>query len=93
MNRLPTRIFQAKQFQFIHTNGMQNTNIDDLVNKLKNGHEDPYDLLARYVLYLQNNSNISPLTLKQWVVTVKNFLEYNDVDISPKEVPTEIEAA
>jgi len=93
VNRLPTRIFHAKQFQFIHTNGMQNTNIDDLVNKLKNGHEDPYDLLARYVLYLQNKSNISPLTLKQWVVTVKNFLEYNDVDISPKEVPTEIEVA
>lgn len=29
--------------------------------------------------------NVSNLTLKQRVVTVKNFLEYNDVDISPRK--------
>jgi integrase len=27
---------------------------------------------------------MSTLTLKQWVVTAKNFLEYHDIDISPR---------
>ena len=31
------------------------------------------------------NSSISTLTLKQRVVTVKNFLQYCDVDISPRK--------
>jgi integrase len=34
---------------------------------------------------LQTNYNISTLTLKQRVVTVKNFFEYYDVDISPRK--------
>jgi len=34
---------------------------------------------------LQNYSTISTLTLKQRVVTVKNFLEYHDVDLSPRK--------
>ena len=35
---------------------------------------------ARY----QGERNISASTLKQRVVTVKNFLEYHDIDISPR---------
>jgi integrase len=60
--------------------------IDILVDMIKEGHEDVYNIMSKYILYLQNNSNsISSLTLKQWVVTVKNFLEYHDVDISPRK--------
>jgi integrase len=77
--------FRLKSFNSFILTECSNIYIDDLINKLKNGHENPYEILGRYVLYLQNNNNISPLTLKQWVVTVKNFLEYNDVEISPRK--------
>src|SRR5918995_3536076 len=48
-----------------------------------------YDLLNGYVSYLANTINndghkISSLTLKQRVVTAKNFLEYHDIEISPR---------
>jgi integrase len=35
--------------------------------------------------YLQQNYTVSTLTLKQRVITVKNFFEYYDVDISPRK--------
>jgi integrase len=60
-------------------------NLDDLVEQIKKGSQDPYDILNNYIGYLQQNSRVSSLTLKQLVVTVKNFLEYNDVDISPRK--------
>jgi integrase len=59
--------------------------LDDMVEQIKKGIQDPYDILNNYICYLQENTHVSPLTLKQWVVTVKNFLEYNDVDISPRK--------
>jgi hypothetical protein len=33
--------------------------IDDLVTKIKEGSEDPYDILSSYVIYLQTSYNIS----------------------------------
>ena len=62
------------------------TTVDDIIKKIKEGAYDPYDVLSNYSAYLQNSSkNISSLTLKQRVVTAKNFLEYHDVDISPRK--------
>ena len=58
--------------------------IDNLLNKIKDGNQDVYDLLNGYAAYLKN-CNINGLTLKQRIVTVKNFLEYHDVDISPRK--------
>jgi integrase len=46
---------------------------------------DIYDILSGYSAYLQQSYTVSALTLKQRVVTVKNFLEYHDVDISPRK--------
>ena len=46
---------------------------------------DPYDVLSSYISYLQTSNNISALTLKQRLITAKNFLEYFDVDISPRK--------
>jgi len=57
--------------------------IDDLLVRLKNRRQDPYNLLNNYAAYMRN-CNISGLTLKQRIVTVKNFFEYCDVDISPR---------
>jgi hypothetical protein len=60
-----------------------NQGIDDLLAKIKMGDQDPYNLLNSYAAYLKN-CNISALTLKQRIVTIKNFLEYSDIDIIPR---------
>ena len=56
--------------------------MDDFISKIKKK-GDPYSILTEYARYL-GNRNISTSTLKQRVVTVKNFLEYHDIDISPR---------
>jgi integrase len=61
------------------------TALDNLIMKIREGREDPYDILSNYIIFLQNNSNISSSTLKARVITAKNFLEYCDVDISPRK--------
>ena len=55
----------------------------ELISKIKKNKEDAYALLNRYARYLSEN-RISTITLKQRVVTIKNFLEYHDIDISPR---------
>ncbi|MFZ0897000.1 MAG: tyrosine-type recombinase/integrase, partial [Candidatus Nitrosopolaris sp.] len=58
--------------------------IDNLLLKIKKGNQDPYNILNGYAAYL-TNSNVSALTLKQRIVTVKNFFEYSDIDITPRK--------
>jgi integrase len=60
------------------------TSTDDLIKQIKEGHEDPYNVLSSYVAYLQGTRHISSLTLKHGLTTAKNLLEYNDIDISPR---------
>ena len=57
--------------------------LDDIIFRIKKNKQDPYSLLTEYARYL-GERNISALTVKQRVVTVKNFLEYHDIDISPR---------
>ena len=59
--------------------------LDNLIIDLKDGCQDPYDILGNYIVYLQNHHNISSGTLKARIITAKNFLEYHDVDISPRK--------
>ena len=59
--------------------------LDDLIKLINEGLQDPYDVLCNYIIYLQSSNSISTLTLKQRVTTAKNFLEYFDVDISPRK--------
>lgn len=61
------------------------TTLDTLIMGIKEGNEDPYDVLTDYITYLQNTCDISPNTLKARTITAKNFLEYDDVDISPRK--------
>jgi len=58
---------------------------DHIIEDIKVGSDDVYDILSGYSVYLQNNSDISAITLKQRIITAKNFLEYHDVDISPRK--------
>jgi hypothetical protein len=77
-----TRLNDFKEF--IANEYDNHLSIDNLLVKIKNGDQDTYNLLNDYAAYLKN-SDISVLTLKQRIVTVKNFLEYHDVDISPRK--------
>ena len=61
------------------------TNVDNLIKKTKEGYYDVYDVLSRYSIFLQNKGNISTTTLQQRVITTRNFLEYYDIDISPRK--------
>jgi integrase/recombinase XerD len=71
-------------FRGFITNKYDNSlTIDDLLSKIKKGNESPYNILDCYAAYLTNR-NVSALTLKQHVVTVKNFFEYCDIDIIPR---------
>jgi integrase len=63
--------------------------IDKFVYGIKEGKFDMYEVLRDYCIYLQG-SNIHTTTLKQRVVTVKNFLEFNDIDISPRKFKIKI---
>jgi integrase len=69
-------IFVSKEYK---------TNVDSIISKIKEGVEDPYDILSSYIAYLQDTSSISTFTLKQRIVTAKNFFEYYDTDISPRK--------
>jgi integrase len=64
-----------------------NLGIENIVPKMRIGKIDPYDVLSRYTLYLKQKTNniISPNSLKNHVITIKNFFEYSDIDISPRK--------
>jgi integrase len=71
--------------------------LDDVINELKskgdnnnnnnnNNKIDPYDLLSGFVAYLEEEERIeNPNTIRYFVATARNFLEYNDVEISPRK--------
>jgi integrase len=61
-----------------------NLSVDDIIVQLSDVKINVYDMLRNYVLHL-NNKSISPLTLKNEIITIRNFLEYLDIDISPRK--------
>jgi integrase len=65
--------------------------MDNLLIMLKQGNLDPYNLLNGYAAYLRNR-NVSALTMKQRVVTIKNFFEYCDIDIKSTEIQVKSKA-
>lgn len=74
--------------QFIQTN--YQLDMDELIKTMnvpgKGPKVDVYDMLSSYVSYLHTSGRVTPITLKQWVTTAKNFLEYWDVEISPRKL-------
>jgi hypothetical protein len=63
--------------------------LDDIINELKNGDNskiEPYDLLSGFVTYLEEEEGVeNPNTIRYYVTTARNFLEYNDVEITPRK--------
>ncbi|MPZ05722.1 MAG: tyrosine-type recombinase/integrase [Nitrososphaeraceae archaeon] len=65
-------------------------NIDNLIHKIlnydnqnKETNLNPYDVLSSYAAYL--TGTIAPITIKQRVVTAKNFFEYCDIEVSVRK--------
>jgi integrase len=77
------RLNNFRKFISAHYDGRITT--DNLIARIKEGSENPYSVINNYAAYLLNSNNISNVILKQRVITAKNFLEYNDVDISPRK--------
>ena len=50
-----------------------NLRIDDLITRIKEGKDDVFEVLNEYSSYL-SNTNISSITIKQRVVTVRTSL-------------------
>ena len=65
-------------------------NIDKLIQQLKNKKFDPYDILNDFCIFLHNNCNIGSITFRDKIITVKNFLEFHDIDISPRKFKLKI---
>ena len=64
--------------------------MDNLIQQLKNKEYDPYYVLNDYCIFLQNNYNFSSVTIRDKIITVKTFLEYNDIELSPKKFKLKI---
>ena len=69
-----------------YTFGRYGLEIQNIVTGIKKAKIDPYELLTGYILFLkQENNTIAPNSLKNHVITIKNFLEYSDIDINPRK--------
>jgi integrase len=93
MNKTTANQYQTRLNSFsnyVAKEYSKTVSIDDLIERIREGTEDPFDILNGYVGFLKQKdknprTSLSPVTLKSRVVTVKNFLEYYDVDISPRK--------
>jgi integrase len=84
MNKLTAKQYYSRlQIFEIFVEDKYSLGVEDIISKVKDSNIDPYSLLKEYAKYL-SESKISTVTVKQRVVTVKNFLEYQDIDISPR---------
>jgi integrase len=89
-NEYNTRLSNFEKFlasQYGNNNNI--INLDGFVEGLREGKFDVYETLGDYCIYLQN-SNIHTSTLKQRIVTAKNFLEFHDIDVSPRKFKLKI---
>jgi hypothetical protein len=66
--------------------------IDEAVNKVLKRRRrttkevDVHDILSGYIPYLREEERIqNPNTIRAWIITATTFLEYHDLDISPRK--------
>lgn len=60
-------------------------NLKEMIHRINKNEYNPYDILNDYCLYLKNNSNLSNSTFRDKIITAKTFLEYNDIELSPRK--------
>jgi integrase len=61
-----------------------NYTIDNLIDHIIHSKLGPYEILSEYCINLQE-ARLHSSTLKNRVITAKNFLEFNDIDINPRK--------
>ena len=94
MNHATAQVYKRRLRNFENFSLLQyDTDTDNLINRINSRALDAYQLLNKYVSYLQYHHNLSPLSLKQEVITAKNLLEYYDVDISPRKFKLKVKLA
>jgi integrase len=85
-----SRLVFFERFTKGHYNNDNKLNVDTLLQQLKDRELDPYDILNNFCIFLKNNDNCSGITFKNKIITVKTFLEYNDIEISPRKFKLKI---
>ena len=75
--------FRLSNFEKFITS-QYNLTIDDFINNILESKLNPYEILSDFCIHLQG-LGLHSSSLKNRVITVKNFLEFNDVDISPRK--------
>jgi integrase len=86
MNKSTAIIYRdhLKPFESFATN-RYDLDLDSLVINILEGKYNVYSILSEFASYLQDlnyNRPLSSLTLRNRIKAVKNFLEFNDVEIS-----------
>src|SRR3954451_5736510 len=77
-------LYRLKIFNAFLYKEYKGIDIETILQKIKDGTLDTYNILSGYTSK-QKNCNISATTIKQRVVTIKNFFEYHDIEISPRK--------
>jgi hypothetical protein len=76
-----------------HHQNQELTVLDHVINELKianNNKINPYDLLSGFVAYLQEVEGIeNPNSIRYFVIAARNFLECDDIEISPRNSSSE----
>ena len=67
--------------QFVTTNH-SGSNIDTIIDSINSGTIDVYKFLDKFITFLQTKK-LSKASIKQYVNSVKSYLQYCDVDIVP----------
>jgi integrase len=86
MNKSSALIYRdhLKPFESF-VNNFYGLDLDSFVINVRDGKYNRYDILSEFTAYLQNpnyNKPLSAITLRNRVKAVKNFFEFNDVEIS-----------
>ena len=86
MNKTTAReyLFRLKNFRTFIKDHCNVRGLDDVISQIQNKQKDPYHLLNSYCSHLVG-ANISPSYTKNCTITVKNFFEYYDVELSPRK--------
>jgi integrase len=77
-------LFRLKSFRIFIINHYNLRGLDDAISQTHDKRIDPYHLLNSYSSHLVA-ANISSTYIKNCIITVKNFLEYYDVELSPRK--------
>jgi integrase len=87
-NEYHTRLTNFEKFVVSH----YNIELDNFIQQIKDNNNkfDVYDILSDYSIYLDEELNLHTTTLKQRIVTAKNFLETQDIDISERKFKLKI---